>query len=115
MIPPKILPLPRQAINDDRFLFMYDPLLTLIFIIVMIFIFVITIIILILFLGKQKQRKDIVAETTSQEGVKPGEEDSHNSTTSSPLSAPNHDGLQLQFHKSIIFFNGNLLIFCPFS
>ena len=74
MIPRKILPLPRQAINDDRFLFMYDPFLTLIFIIIMIFIFVITIIILILFLGKQKQRKDMVAETTSQEGVKPGEE-----------------------------------------
>ena len=74
MIPPQILPLPRQAINDDRFLFMYDPFLTFIFIIIMIFIFVITIIILILFLGKQKQRKDMVAETTSQEGVKPGEE-----------------------------------------
>ena len=74
MIPPKILPLPRQAINDDRFLFMYDPLLTLIFIIIMIFIFVMTIVILILFLGKQIQRKDMVAETTSQEGVKPGEE-----------------------------------------
>ena len=51
---------------------MYDPFLTLIFI--MIFIFVIIIIILILFLGKQKQREDMVAETTSQEGVKPGEE-----------------------------------------
>ena len=74
MIPPKILPLPRQAINDDRFLFMYDPLLTLIFIIIMIFIFVMTIVILILFIGKQIQRKDMVAETTSQEGVKPGEE-----------------------------------------
>ena len=53
---------------------MYDPFLTFIFIIIMIFIFVITIIILILFLGKQKQRKDMVAKTTSQEGVKPGEE-----------------------------------------
>ena len=67
-------PASRKAINNDRSLFMYDPFLTLIFI--MIFIFVITIIILILFLGQQKQRKDMVAETTSQEGVKPGEETS---------------------------------------
>ena len=75
VIPPlKSFPRPasRKAINNDRSLFMYDPFLTLIFI--MIFIFVITIIILILFLGQQKQRKVMVAETTSQEGVKPGEE-----------------------------------------